>query len=192
MNGWSFRSYKKRSVLKSGSPAEVQSPTKIQFNLYWQTLGRLQLLFVIENTASVLRHEKNPKPSWKAETNSNKNVRPAYWTWLRRMKEAITFHERTIWTMASACFAKGRDDAQSTSLTLTIKGTAVLRYNEIVSYVITDGINYLISVWVSLQWGNISNNTYILYEFYYLSLTQTFKYIWKVKMPFLQHQQPLK
>lgn len=62
------------------------------------------------------------------------------------MKEAITFHERTIWTMASGCFAKGRDDAQSTSLTLTIKGTAVLRYNEIVSDVITDGINYLISV----------------------------------------------
>lgn len=71
--------------------------------------------------------------------------------------------------MASGCFAKGRDDAQSTSLTLTIKGTAVLRYNEIASDVITDGINYLISVWVSLQWGNISNNTYILHEFYYLS-----------------------
>lgn len=48
--------------------------------------------------------------------------------------------------MASGCFAKGRDDAQSTSLTLTIKGTAVLRYNEIDSDVITDGINYLISV----------------------------------------------
>lgn len=58
MNGWSFRSYKKRSVLKRGSPAEVQPPTKIQFNLYWQTLARLQLLFVKEKLASVLRHEK--------------------------------------------------------------------------------------------------------------------------------------
>lgn len=47
MNGWSFRSYKKRSVLKSGSPAEVQPP-----------LARLQLLFVKEKLASVLRHEK--------------------------------------------------------------------------------------------------------------------------------------
>lgn len=58
MNGWSFRSYKKRSVLKRGSPAEVHPPTKIQFNLYWQTLARLQLLFVKEKLASVLRHEK--------------------------------------------------------------------------------------------------------------------------------------
>lgn len=47
MNGWSFRSYKKRSVLKRGSPAEVQPP-----------LARLQLLFVKEKLASVLRHEK--------------------------------------------------------------------------------------------------------------------------------------